>query len=122
MEDSTLLRAALIGAIIGTLWLWVVMETSLLEEPDSDAGTYHSGDAVSISGTIVSLDESEKIVKFVVETKDSRWEVLAFKGSPDPIGIIDGDEVTVKGRIAFEDEKPMIIADSAAVRRVTSRP
>lgn len=113
MEESFLLRAAVVCSIIGVIALYLI--SGRIDAGEADISRITSGQAdgdVSVSGRVARMTEKDSFMIIELE-KEERIDVFLFKNSH--VLLNEGDYVEVRGSVdEYEGEKE-IIADEIRV-------
>jgi len=117
MEEKTMLKAAMIIAIIGIATLYVVMENTdyypveIKEIVSEDEGT-----DIKISGQVLDVQENEKIaIVEIGEYKLEKVKVVVFKDKDSDDNEYDGylgREAVIRGELQDNRYEKEVIADS----------
>ncbi len=114
MEESILLKAAVICGITGVIALYVIAGS--IEPGETQISRITSGRAdgdVSVSGKVVKMMEKDSFMIIELE-KEERIDVFLFKDSHVPLA--EGDYVEVRGTVdEYEGEKEIIAEEVRVV-------
>lgn len=110
MNETTLLKIAIISAIIGVITLYFLSENMNVEEKTIEKITTADIDKdVKIRGTIEKITEKEKVAILSVSQPKTITVVLFKKENLTQLQ--QGDNVYITGTIEEFEGKPEIIAD-----------
>lgn len=110
MKESTLLKIALIGAVIGILVLFFVTKTVRIDETTIDR--LKTDETSSIKGTVTKITEKDNVA-FVELTQENKISVILFKDYP--IDLKEGEVVEVIGKTEEYEGKLEVVGKEVRV-------
>ncbi len=113
MREKTLLKIAIIGALTGTLFLYILSENTKIEEKSlvglerADTNTY-----IKMKGTIKDIKKEKNYITIKI-TKSEEAEIILYKKNKENITLRKGDYVEVIGKTS--SGQPRIIGTKIRV-------
>ena len=109
MKDVTLLRTALVCAVVGLTALIILLDNVVIDEAVvAKINKDRVDETIVVSGVVKSISEKSGVVILLVE-QSKAIEVLLFDGRKEDFSV--GEVVEVQGRIKEYNSKYEIIAD-----------
>lgn len=115
MQESALLRLAIVVALIGLVALFVISATTELEVTNTyDIGRSNINRYVRITGQIISVKEFDKTLLLEV-SQQKPVTVVMFKDGQDR-SFATGDEVDITGQVKEYKGKMEIVAEKVKTK------
>lgn len=115
MREKTLLKIALICALVGITLLYIVSERVKIDESTIDKiNKGRVGESVKIKGVLGKVSSTDKVV-FLEITQPQSLTVILFKDKNINITLDEGDNVEIIGKIEEYEGKMEVIADMVRV-------
>ncbi|MBI4438392.1 OB-fold nucleic acid binding domain-containing protein [Candidatus Woesearchaeota archaeon] len=110
MNETSLLRTALVTGIIGLVALYIISRHSTIPETHTyEITNSHAGKDVRIRGTLQSIRETDKLLILQV-SEEKQVTVIQFKGKSKQ-NLSAGDKILVTGTAETYKGNPQIIAE-----------
>lgn len=109
MKEKTLLKIALICSLIGVVALYLISENLEIKQKNIEKITLDDVDKnVKVKGIVRDLFENDKIMIITIE-QPQEMKVVLFKSKNESIGIFEGNEIEVIGKVdEYEGELEII--------------
>lgn len=109
MKEKTLLKIALICSLIGVVALYLISENMEINQKNIEKITFDDVDKnVKVKGVVRDLFENDKIMIITIEQPQD-MKVVLFKSKNESIGIFEGNEIEVIGKVdEYEGELEII--------------
>lgn len=112
MQDSTLLKMALLTSIIGLILLAIILSTMNFEEVDiSQTRDLEEGMSIKVSGVVERVNSKDGFSVLSIR-KEEMISVVVF----DSVNITKGQRIEVRGRIKDYKGEKELIADSIILK------
>lgn len=115
MEDSFLLKIALILAIFGILLLYIIsLSFTIPENNINNTKNMKDNEIIRIKGTITNVKELNKTLILDISQQNSIKAVF-FKKSDSDSELKEGYSVDISGKIRIYNNKPEIVIDKLKI-------
>ena len=111
MNETTLLKIALICSIIGLVALYFI--SSNIEIGDYRPALSKSGDDVKLKGTISKISKKDN-TEFIVVSQQSDVNVVAFTNGKNS-ELKENDKIEIDGKVQEYNRKEEIVAEKILV-------
>lgn len=115
MKETTLLKIALICALVGLALLYFISIKIEVKDYKPNLLNKNIGDDVKLKGTVAKITDKGNVV-FVEVNQQNPISVVIFTGDND-LKLKNGDNVEVIGKVQEYNGKPEIVADKVRVVR-----
>jgi len=108
MKQTTLLKLALISAIVGTCLLYILSETIPIPEKTISEIKEMEDGKIRLNGVVKGITETEKSIIYTIE-KPEQISAILFNNVKKDLKI--GDKVEIVGEISEYNGKKQIIVE-----------
>jgi|TARA_B100001964_G_scaffold143525_1_gene158195 DNA/RNA endonuclease YhcR with UshA esterase domain len=117
MKEQTLLKIALITALLGLLIVYLISDNIEIKEKNIEKITIENIDEfVKLTGIVNNIVDTEKVTIMEI-TQPQEITVVLFKNENKTMPIQQGNEVEIFGKVDEYEGKLEIIADRLRVVR-----
>ncbi len=109
MKEKNLLKVALICSLVGIVALYLISENMEIKQRNIEKITIDDIDKnVKVKGVVKGLFENDKVMIITIEQPQD-MKVVLFKSKNESIGIFEGNEIEVIGKVdEYEGELEII--------------